>query len=177
MNHHKSNTFNVLQETDNETSNTDRKALKKLREIEKLKLKHAETLTLEEIEKIAQEKYWKAFLKYQTHNIPSNELNITHSCFEINNLSNQHIECPICYDKIKRTQLITTNCNHIYCCNCIKNVISHTTHIISCSMCRANITKYNYNDFEIMVEITNLLEKQFQYNWYSYEDLDYLELD
>lgn len=64
-------------------------------------------------------------------------------------------ECPICYDCVNFKNQMTTNCNHTFCCNCIKEIIARkepilddecqtlNCDIINCPLCRTKITEFS----------------------------------
>jgi len=51
---------------------------------------------------------------------------------------NVDLECPICYEKLNKENIIKTNCNHYFCKKCISKLNS-----LLCPMCRGNIRKLN----------------------------------
>ena len=56
-------------------------------------------------------------------------------------------ECPICFEAIPYEKKIKTNCNHVFCSQCMLTYLDHCNHgnkSPCCAMCRAN-----YNLFEI----------------------------
>ena len=55
-----------------------------------------------------------------------------------------YMECPICFNETLSENLITTNCNHIYCYDCFnKWLIKDKT---TCPICRINIDFFEYNN-------------------------------
>ena len=50
--------------------------------------------------------------------------------------------CTICIDKIN--SLLKTNCNHIYCSECIIKMIKYNNNNISCPLCRGEILNFIY---------------------------------
>ena len=104
--------------------------------------------------------------------VRKNRLYIDHSCYEVDLSS---LECPICLEMIPTTHLISTQCNHSYCNKCLKSIITHSQHSITCSLCRTPVTKYHYNDYDIMLDITDLLAEKFKPVFYSKEYSEILE--
>lgn len=54
-------------------------------------------------------------------------------------------ECPICYTDFDDYNTVRTNCNHLFCKDCILKVIDHGNH--SCPYCRTPLKSY----FELFV--------------------------
>jgi hypothetical protein len=78
--------------------------------------------------------------------------------------------CPICLDSlntIKKSNIIITNCNHIFCNNCIKKLNSN-----KCPMC--NKENFNYKKFKkeikptIGIQITTIVMND--NIWYNKDD-------
>jgi len=67
-------------------------------------------------------------------------------------------QCPICYDDRAEINLMTTNCNHIFCNTCI------TTHLDTernkrhphCPMCRSIITTMNVKSITLFDEFSSI---------------------
>ena len=57
------------------------------------------------------------------------------------------MDCPICYELTN--DFITTNCNHIFCINCI-------TKIKYCAICRTELTK-SVNEIQFTQEYIEFL--------------------
>jgi len=151
------NIFNNLDEVFDERTTNDliRKAIKKLREIDILKTKSF--LSRAEEEKVAQEKFWKGMLPYKKKLNSKNRYGI--GCSYEFHLSEAK-ECPICLNFIMTNRAIKTNCNHIYCSNCISKIIeksSKYTPSIRCSLCRGKIEKYDFQYESDMIQVMNLL--------------------
>ena len=53
------------------------------------------------------------------------------------------IECPICYEEINEKYFFITKCNHKFCKNCIIKQYK-LSNIITCALCRTNITPINF---------------------------------
>jgi hypothetical protein len=74
------------------------------------------------------------------------------------NITNEY-ECPICYDdKIKKDNIIKTNCNHLFCGICIANYLDTTSKLIEkktlvCPMCRCEINTLEFNNKELCMKI------------------------
>lgn len=65
----------------------------------------------------------------------------------IKNNNEKIITCPICLeDNIQISNKIKLNCNHEYCFDCISKVITKSSNIPKCSLCRSNITKICIED-------------------------------
>jgi hypothetical protein len=60
------------------------------------------------------------------------------------------LECPICYSIIPEIQYTKTNCNHIFCSDCFKQlyISPQTVHfgVIKCPMCRTDVSKIDVCD-------------------------------
>uniref|UniRef100_A0A6C0B9Z0 RING-type domain-containing protein n=1 Tax=viral metagenome TaxID=1070528 RepID=A0A6C0B9Z0_9ZZZZ len=137
---------------DKTTNDVTRKAKKKLRKIEALKMKSV--LTDEEQDKIRQENYWKIFVPSGQKFFKDNYYNITHSFRE------QPIEkdesCPICLNPIWKNMGIVTDCKHTYCNVCITHLVKKSRHI-RCSLCRSEIQNFDFHDQDNMFEIMKAL--------------------
>jgi hypothetical protein len=139
---------NVLEKT---TNDVVRKAKKKLREIEILKTKAF--LSDEEMEKVKKEKYWKIFIPSSQKFFESNHFNIKHS---FQQCSVESEDCPICLNPIRKNMGIVTNCRHSYCCGCLSSLIKKSK-TIKCSLCRGEITNFDFRDQDNMFEIMKIL--------------------
>lgn len=66
----------------------------------------------------------------------------------------KNTDCPICFECLDFTNQMTTNCNHTFCCSCMKEIIKRKTPIIDkdtyqiiecndvkCPLCRTTITE------------------------------------
>lgn len=66
------------------------------------------------------------------------------------------IDCPICYDVHPPENIITTNCNHVFCSPClvrsfdivVKTISKHPT----CAMCRESIVKLTFNNNPVILK-------------------------
>lgn len=73
--------------------------------------------------------------------------------------SKELYECPVCYIPINYKNEIKTNCNHIYCKDCIEKINELEA---NCPCCRSEITYYNISFVEskiytlIFIYIVNL---------------------
>jgi hypothetical protein len=182
------NNFGLLEEVvdDKSTANVIRKANKKLKEIELLKKK--ESLSEEEKEKVKMEEFWMSFVKPKQKPIPSNKYSIRHSLCKNKKIGEEarkegDYECPICFDPVPKTDIVATNCNHLFCKMCITSVVNHSiSHTINCSLCRTRITNYDFQTEDNRYEIMNLLVSQgnkktvlnhlddYPYRTYGYHD-------
>ena len=91
------------------------------------------------------------------------KFNISISIIQDKNEDNENItneyECPICYDdKIKKDNIIKTNCNHLFCGICIANYLDATSKLIEkktlvCPMCRCEINTLEFNNKELCIKI------------------------
>lgn len=52
-------------------------------------------------------------------------------------------ECPVCYKNINYKNEVITNCNHMFCSDCINELRNYS---LSCPLCRENITTLEFND-------------------------------
>jgi hypothetical protein len=60
-------------------------------------------------------------------------------------------ECPICLTDQKKFDIITTNCNHSFCKNCITKSISickNARKPLSCALCRGNVSLLEIKNVE-----------------------------
>ena len=57
------------------------------------------------------------------------------------------IECPICLESHDSNNCVTTNCKHIYCGYCFKNMISMLKpyHSPLCPLCRSSVQELHIN--------------------------------
>lgn len=71
-----------------------------------------------------------------------------------NNIQHKKQECPICYINVLSKSLITTNCQHNFCNNCISSLIAKTNEFnLRCPICREDICTlkiYNQKNYEKM---------------------------
>ena len=55
-----------------------------------------------------------------------------------------NIECPICLNNIKNTDICITNCNHQFCYDCLKKWLEKKKD--TCPNCRQNIDTFKYHN-------------------------------
>ncbi len=65
-------------------------------------------------------------------------------------------ECAICYEEINPCKLVTYNCAHVFCADCVMESF-RTIEKMSCAMCRECITQINVQDEETGDDLTLLL--------------------
>jgi len=61
-------------------------------------------------------------------------------------------DCPICLDTFPKMEILTTNCNHTFCKNCVFSHIDHANQHPTCPMCRTCIVTIEIKDVEIYNE-------------------------
>ena len=68
-------------------------------------------------------------------------------------------DCPICLENKTSSNLITTNCNHGFCCSCISKYINTCSinNVPKCSLCRTNITSYSFEFKRCLSSLLNIL--------------------
>jgi uncharacterized paraquat-inducible protein A len=71
----------------------------------------------------------------------------------MNENMNKNDTCIICYNTIDEKNLCKTNCNHIYCLNCLNTWLNRGN--IDCPMCRLNIKSYKNNDIQNHIVVLN----------------------
>ena len=73
-------------------------------------------------------------------------------------------QCPICYDDTPEINLMTTNCNHTFCYNCITNHLDTERNKQSphCPMCRSTITTMNIKSIALFDEFADRYNVIFQ---------------
>ena len=66
-------------------------------------------------------------------------------------------QCPICYDETREFNLMTTNCNHTFCNNCITTYLDteRNKQCPHCPMCRSTITSMNIKSIILFDEFSN----------------------
>ena len=87
------------------------------------------------------------------------ELNITTITNEEETNTKTH-DCPVCFDTVSSKKVVRTNCRHVYCCDCVKNLASSmkdNTQQPTCPMCRTALTGLDVENEEICTEIKNHL--------------------
>ena len=71
-------------------------------------------------------------------------------------ISTQEQECTICYCLLHQKNIVITNCNHVFCADCLKQyMISYSIELIhlKCPMCRQKITEFNFANDIIKTKI------------------------
>ena len=66
--------------------------------------------------------------------------------------------CIICYNSISVELLCKTNCNHIYCKDCLHTWFNRGK--IECPMCRVNVKSYENNGIQNHLIVLNTLENR-----------------
>ena len=69
--------------------------------------------------------------------------------------------CTICMDELETTNIIHTNCKHVYCLDCVSgymNSIKDKTCLPTCPMCRGKLDRFNTYSDGIHVELTNTIQ-------------------
>jgi hypothetical protein len=51
-----------------------------------------------------------------------------------------HVDCPVCFDKITCDKCIALNCSHVFCTNCTPNIVKTR----KCPICREQITQIRF---------------------------------
>ena len=71
------------------------------------------------------------------------------------------IECTICYEPKVVNDLVTLNCNHVFCGSCVVGIIKNNNKVIapSCALCREHIQSIKYTD------------KKFEHEMLEYVDM------
>ena len=69
-------------------------------------------------------------------------------------------ECSICYDPKIINDLVTLNCNHMFCGTCVVGIIKNNNKVIapSCALCRENITSFKYSDTKFEHEMLEYVD-------------------
>jgi hypothetical protein len=69
-------------------------------------------------------------------------------CYKNVDISDVLCECAICYDTKIGNDLVTLNCNHAFCGECVVGIIKNNNKVIvpSCALCRENIKSITYSD-------------------------------
>ena len=66
----------------------------------------------------------------------------------------EEIGCPICYEQVLNENEVKLNCDHIFCCNCIKTSLKkYNTQ--NCALCRTPTTCYNVKNNEVYDVLNN----------------------
>ena len=69
--------------------------------------------------------------------------------------------CTICMDELQPTNIIHTNCKHVYCFDCVSgyiNSIKDKTCLPTCPMCRGKLDCFNTYSHGIHTELTNTIQ-------------------
>ena len=69
--------------------------------------------------------------------------------------------CAICLENVESRIKATFNCNHSFCCNCVKQTIIHNkkSKPLSCYLCREKVSIINiYDDKNMYNELMNELQ-------------------
>ena len=65
-------------------------------------------------------------------------------------------DCPICYETYKWVDLITLNCSHKFCGDCIATILErHDTNNPTCALCRALMIKFDIQNIEVYNLLAN----------------------
>ena len=69
-------------------------------------------------------------------------------------------ECAICYEPKNGNDLVTLNCNHVFCGTCVVGIIKNNNKVIvpSCALCRENIKSIKYTDTNFENEMTEYVD-------------------
>ena len=64
----------------------------------------------------------------------------------------QPTDCSICYNEIKKFDMVTLNCNHSFCVTCVKKTLTtcKTDKTPCCALCRGEISKFNIKNPEVL---------------------------
>jgi hypothetical protein len=88
--------------------------------------------------------------------------NITVLCIDKNNIDvNGMSECPICYEEVHESEMVSTGCNHKYCSTCIEKCIETSYNqysSLSCPLCRSLcslIETYSEKTFTDLSNVVN----------------------
>jgi hypothetical protein len=70
-------------------------------------------------------------------------------------------DCPICYDSIKKSDMLVTNCKHSFCSNCIKKHLVSTIvgRTPCCAMCRTNISSFSVKEKGIFDNMNHCMQR------------------
>ena len=75
----------------------------------------------------------------------------------------KEIDCPICFESYKCVNLITLNCSHQFCGDCIATILErhdiNITHKPTCALCRAFMSSFDIQN----IEVYNLLANRCRY--------------
>lgn len=76
-------------------------------------------------------------------------------CLETSDELAVEVDCPICLDAIKQIQTLTTNCQHVFCKDCLCKHLDNTRVDASpaCPMCRTTIKTVEIKDIDFYDEL------------------------
>lgn len=57
-------------------------------------------------------------------------------------------DCPICYEEVSNKNEVKLNCNHIFCCACIKHSLKSYDRQ-TCALCRTPTTSYSVKNTDV----------------------------
>ena len=86
---------------------------------------------------------------------PVGRYNITPTFIQDDGLEEDdtEIDCPICYETYKCVNLITLNCSHKFCGDCIATILErhdiNITHNPTCALCRALMIRFDIQNIEV----------------------------
>lgn len=87
---------------------------------------------------------------------------ITVLCIDKNNVDvNGMSECPVCYEDVQESEMVSTGCNHKYCSTCIEKCIETSYNqysSLSCPLCRtlcSLIETYSEKTFTDLSNVVN----------------------
>lgn len=68
--------------------------------------------------------------------------------------------CNICYDDVKKTNMVTLNCAHEFCTTCIESTLKNVPNrkSPSCAMCRAEMTKFQVHSANAFKHMQKVLK-------------------
>lgn len=105
------------------------------------------------------EYYLNLYQTQQNANAINKHKKIEHCIMLVDNdPTNEQINCPVCYEEFETARVVTTNCNHDYCVECISKIIEHTDNP-QCALCRQKINNIQTRCVEIHHEIQTKYEK------------------
>lgn len=69
----------------------------------------------------------------------------------------ESVDCPICLDSFTKIQTITTNCNHVFCRDCLCKHLDNACLLNNpaCPMCRGKITTLEIKDIDFYEPLYN----------------------
>jgi hypothetical protein len=92
----------------------------------------------------------------------TDKFNITTNIETIDEKQSEEIcECVICYeDGLQRKNIVTLNCQHKFCKDCVKGCLKNTPvykDLPRCALCRADISEITIYDESVKVELSDLI--------------------